>query len=203
MRHSFLIFVFLGPFLASCGYSLQNSHNDLYVKEDIQRVFVSPIINNSYKAGVENVVYNSLIRTLLAHRRIVLVHNREGADAVLEGTVQNASYGSSFATAVSDLAPKNYLLRSGLPTLGFPISTEYTATLSCSFSLTRSVIRPGKRTAIWSSGFSRNKPFPGANQLDVPGTTSALINDSEFDRALADASSNMMEDVHESMLAMF
>ena len=204
MRHRFfLIFPLLGTFVMSCGYSLQNSRNDLYYKEGIHKIYVSPIVNNSFKAGVENVVYNSLIRALLAHQRIILVHDRAGADAVLDGVVQTAAYGSSFATAVSDLGPKNYVARSGLPALGSPISTEYTATLGCSFSLTRTVNRLGKRSVIWSSSFARNKPFPGANQLDVPGTTSGLINDSEFDRALADASANMMEDVHESMLAMF
>ena len=41
------------------------------------------------------------------------------------------------------------------------------------------------------------------NQLGVIGNTSALINDSEFERSLADLAASMMGDLHESMLAMF
>ncbi|MEO5970880.1 MAG: LPS assembly lipoprotein LptE [Bdellovibrionia bacterium] len=167
----------------------------------MQKVYVAPVANHTYKAGIENTVYNSLLRTLKAHGRVTLVHHPVEADAILGGSVVGAAYGASAATAVSQLNPNK--LGATLPTANFSVATEYTASLSCIFNLTRRVGQPGKPAVIWASSFGRSQPFPASNQLDVPGTTSALINDSEFDRALSDLAKSMMDDVHESMLAMF
>jgi Lipopolysaccharide-assembly len=192
-----LLFIGLG-----CGYSFQNSKNDLYDKEGVQKIYVSPLTNNSYKPGVENLVYNNLIRTLAAHGKVTLVQNPEDADAILSGTVVTASYmGSGAETTVSQLNPQG--VGSTLPTSNFVIATEYTANLVCSFSLVRRSFKVGKRGQIWSSQFNRSKPFPASNQLDVLGTTSSLINDSEFDRVLADLARNITDDAHDAMLARF
>ena len=186
-----------------CGYGFQNSKNPLAVKEGITKIYVEPLVNNTYKAGVENVVYNNLIRTLTSHRRVVLVRHRGDADAFLQGTVQTASYVQNAGTSVAGLSPQGLAASLSLPTQSYVVSTEYMATLGCSFYLTRRVIPKGKVGLVWSASFGRQEPFPGANQLDVPGTTSALINESEFERALEDLAHKMMDDVHESMLAMF
>ncbi len=186
---------------SGCGYTFQNSRNPLLVRDGVQKIYVSPVVNNTYKAGIENIVFNNLLRTLVAHGRVTLVHHLEEADALLEGSVGGASYGASASTSVSELNPSG--LGAILSTSQFPVATEYTASLACSFILTWRVAKPGKKEIIWSSSFGRSKPFPAANQLDVPGTTSALINDSEFDRALSDLAKSMMDDVHESMLAIF
>lgn len=188
---------------SSCGYTLQNSKNPLLLKQGIQKIYVAPLINNTYKAGVENVVYNSLIRALRAYGRVTLVSMPDDADAVLQGTVQTATYSASARATVTQLLPTVVATAAQLPTAGYAVSTEYMAALNCSFSLDRQKVPLGKKKLVWAAGFNRSKPFPAANQLDVPGTTSALINDSEFDRALLDLSRSMMDDVHESMLAMF
>jgi hypothetical protein len=83
------------------------------------------------------------------------------------------------------------------------VATEFQALLNCSFKLVLTHPAPDKKSDLWSSTFSRAKTFPANNQLGNFGTTSSLINESEFDRALADMARNMMADVHESMLAMF
>lgn len=188
-------------FLLGCGYHFQSSTNPLYFKEGVQKVFVAPTINNTYKAGVENLVYNNLIRVISAHKQLTLVRHPEEADAIFAATIQAAFYSGSGSRTVENLAPVG--IGAGMPSAGFTISTEYTAFLSCLFELTRSKSIPGKKNLIWTAVFTRPKPFPGSNQLDVPGVTSALINESEFDRALADISRSMMEDVHESMLSVF
>lgn len=189
-----------------CGYSLQNTKNPLLDQEGVHKVYVAPITNNTYKAGVESVVYNSLLRVLLAHRRVSLVKDPKEADAVLTGTIDGASYSGISGTTVSSLPPTNVVPTLGqtVPTAAFPISSIYSASLACSFKLERKKPSgPKHKILVWSNSFNRNKPFPSANQLDVPGTTSSLINESEFDRALSDLATSMMEDVHESMLAMF
>lgn len=63
-------------------------------------------------------------------------------------------------------------------------------------------VEPG-RVLVWQSDFSRQRPFPSNNQLGVFGTTAALINDSEFDRALRENAAAMSNDLFESMLAIF
>jgi hypothetical protein len=195
------ILLLSGSGVTGCGYSFQNSHNPLEYREGIRRVYVSPVINNTYKPGVENLVYNQLIRIFSSHRRVAVVQDPEQADAVLQGTVVDALYAGGPGTTVINLNPQG--LGQALPTAPFVISTIYTANLNCAFSLIRRNSLPGKKGIVWASSFARSKQFPASNQLDVPGTTSALINESEFDRALQDLAHSMMDDLHESMLAMF
>jgi len=196
-----LLAVVLGLGFVGCGYTFQNSKNPLYLKEGVQKIYLQPMVNNSYKPGIENVLYNNLVRTLSIHQRVTLVSSKDDADAVLSGTIDWAGYGTSANSSVAGLRP--IPLGVGLPTAGFPVATEYMASLSCNFVLTRTKSKKGKKSVVWASSFSRAKPFPAANQLGVPGTTSALINDSEFDRAISDLSRSMMDDVHESMVGMF
>ncbi len=196
----FCLSIFLG--IGGCGYGFQNTRNPLYIKEGVQTVYVSPITNGSFKPGIENIVYSQLVRSIAAHGKVTLVQRPEDADAVLTGAVGNASYGGKAGTAVVNLTPIG--IGGGLPTAGFNIWTVYTASLSCSFSLGRTPrVKDKPAKVIWTSGFARSKDFPGSNQLDVPGTTSVLINESEFDRALGELARTMMDDVHESMLAGF
>ena len=196
-------FLLLGVNLGGCGYGLQTSHNPLFLREGVRRVYVPPLVNNTYKAGVENVVYRNLIRTLVGSGKLVLVHSPEDSDAILQGTVQTALFGGS-AASVATVAGLNPLgLGATLPAKDFQISTEYMASLTCSFSLVRRNPPRGKAAQLWGSSFSREKPFPAANQLGVLGATSSLINESEFDRTLNDLARSMMDDVQESMLSLF
>jgi len=188
----------LASLLFGCGYSLQNSHNPLKDKEGIERVFIAPVINNTYKAGIENTVYNALVQNMVAHRRILLVRDPEQADAILQGVVTTANSSPSGAAAANSISPV------GLGNPNITVAQSYNAHLSCDFRLSRrKLLNPKQKGLVWSSHFDRNKSIPAANQLDVYGTTSALINQSELDRALSEMASSMMSDVHESMLAMF
>jgi hypothetical protein len=196
----------LMPLLSGCGYAFQNSKNPLAEKEGVRKIYVKPLVNNTYKPGIENVVYNALIRTLSVHRRVVLVNRADDADAELSGSVGAAGYGMSAAVNANQLLgfPRNGgALGQGDQRSTIQIAYEYSASLTCTFSLTRVHHEPGRKDAIWGAGFSRNKLFNAANQLGPQGDTSALINESEFDRALSDLAASMMDDVHESMLAMF
>jgi hypothetical protein len=180
-----------------CGYTLQRSRSPQLDEEGIHTVYVAPIVNNTYKVGIENVIYNELVRSLLAHRSVRLVEKAENADAVLGGSVNGASYANSAA------APANRLNPVGSGPSDVLVATQYTAILQASFTLERPNPPPGKRKILWSSGFTRSQNFLASNQLGIFGTTSPLINDSEFDRVLREMSQNMMADLHESMLAMF
>ncbi len=184
-----------------CGYGFQNSKNPLYLKEGVSKIYVAPLINDTFKVGVESILYNSLIRAFATYKRVQVVHFSEDADAILQGRVTAAGYTGTASASVPQLNPVG--LGSNIASSGLFAAVEYTANLVCTFSLTRRKVIPGKNTVIWSLTFNRSKFFPGANQLDVLGTTSSLINESEFERALSDISRSMMDDLHESMLAMF
>jgi DNA polymerase III delta subunit len=178
--------------LAGCGYTLQNSHSEMLEKEGIRTIYVKPLINNTFKPGIENVVYNALIRTLLSHGRVKLAHNEADADAVLQGNVDSAAFTVAGLTTASALPP-GISSTPGIDLQNTQVASVYSAYLSCDFTLVRRVVPPGKRKVVWSAPFSRSLPFASANQLDVPGTTSALINESEFERALADMAVSMMK----------
>jgi hypothetical protein len=207
-RHNVLLLglALVAAFGASgCGYSLQSSHSEFLERENIHSIYVKPLVNNTFKPGIENVVYNSLIRTLLSHRRVKLVQDEQSADAVLQGNVTAAIYSVAGSTTANSLYPSSALtnpyIANSLPNTS--VAFIYQATLNCDFTLSRRFVPPGKRRLLWTSPFSRTKTFSAANQLDVPGATSALINESEFERALNELSVSMMDDVHEFMLAMF
>lgn len=191
--------------LVGCGYALQNSRSELLDKEGVRTVYVRPLRNNTFKPGVENTVYNALIRTLISHRKVKLVQYEQDADAILQGDVQAAQFSIASTTSASQLSPRlgDRLIFSNQDLVNTQVASAYSASLACGFTLTRRVTPPGKSATLWASSFSRALPFAAANQLDVPGTTSALINESEFERALGEMAVNMMDDVHESMLAMF
>jgi hypothetical protein len=172
---------------SSCGYTLQTSHSPLTEKEGIAKIYIRPIVNNTYKVGVENTVFNALLKNIIRHRRVTVVGKASEADAVLEGSVTVAQYtGFAYSGAT-----------------GRTLSSQYNAILGCAFNLRRTHPEPGQKGLLWTGGFSRSKPFVSAVQVGVRGETTALLNESEFDRVLADLASGMVAEVHESMLAMF
>jgi hypothetical protein len=158
------------------------------------------VVNNSYKSGVENLVYNALLKSLAGNRWIILVRQPGEADAILNGTVGVAEYSGTTPLRGSDLP------RSPGTTGDFSnvqVATSFWSRLQCSFSLIRRNPPPGKTATIWGATFRREAPFPSANQLGTLGTTSALINESEFERTLQELARSMTADVRESMLSRF
>jgi hypothetical protein len=192
--------------LQSCGYQLQDSSNPLGEKYGVRKVFVNSLENSTYKAGVENLVYNALVRELRSQKKLTLVNSQDDADAVITGNIGSASYSSAGGVGVSNLNGKQY------STVPIPdkesVASLYHAELSASFVLTHLNKDPvtGKKSLgkmLWNGGFSRQKDFPSNTQLGVLGTTSALINESSFERALDDLGTSMMGELHESLLSVF
>ena len=176
---------------SGCGYTLQSSHSPLLEQEGIHRIFISPMVNNTYKTGVENVVYNALLRTVTAHARVSLVSSPEQADAVLNGAVTLAETSMAATSPFTVGGQDRYY------------SSQYNAHLACTFNLLRRNPSPRQKGTVWKGAFDRVKPFVSAVHTGTRGETTALINDSEFDHSLLDLADSMVGDVHESMLAMF
>lgn len=171
----------------------------------IQRIYLAPVQNQTYKPGVDLVVYNEMLRVLSSFGQVKIVQRPETADAVLRTSVKQADYGISASTFASRLFPRDTGPES------ITVATEYSATLSCDVTLAF-LPGPGRgvkreilffEKPIWKTDFVRTKVFPANNQLGPFGTTSALINESEFDRAVREMAESMMGDLHESMVAFF
>ena len=182
--------------LAGCGYALENSRTNSLKEIGVSRIYIAPVKNLTYKPGIENTVYNELIQALLAGGRVKLSDRPELADAILESSVDRATYTAS-ASANSDS-----IFPTVVKAIQITVATEYQADVACSFHLKRQKNAVGT-DVLWESSFTRAKRFAGNNQKIEYGTTSGLINESEFDRTLEDVAHSMMQDVNEAMVARF
>lgn len=178
---------------------MQGTKNPLLEEKGIQRVYVYPVVNRSFRLGVENVVYNALVRRIASQRAVRIVEKKDLADAYVIGKVTSASYRATHNTTADQLQP------TGVGRSDIVVAKQYEAVLECDFELRRSErnLRPKQDQRLWSAGFSRTTSFPSSTQLGTYGTTSAIINESEFDRALSDLAEQMMGDVHEQMINLF
>lgn len=182
-----------------CGYTLRQSSNSQLVEKGIRKIYLKPIENHSLTAGAENVLYNALVRTINSHQLVRVTDNKAEADAVVLGTIEKADYGTYLTTSVDQLEPSSAAV--GNKRI---IASHYNATLTASFGLYRYNPKKGiDPKMLWSTGLSRSKVFVGNNRLGVLGTTSALHNESSYQRAIRDLSDELASDFNESMLALF
>lgn len=250
LRKQSLLLLLLLP-LFGCGYTLKGTHNTFYDKTGVQKIYIAPIINKTYKAGIETYIYGSLMKTINANHQLTVVQSPKLADAILKVTITAANYiGMSGSQAyqlspgtTSSSPPGTVQLLGAVS--GFQINNIYNATLTCMFSVVAAktlkppqikpevitpelpeteetapttgpleslepeeIIKPKiittlKNKILWTTSLSRSEPFQSANQLDVPGTTSALINESMFERALSDLSTIIANDAHSLMMNIF
>jgi len=209
-----ILFLALGSVicLSACsGYHLRGQKNDYLEERGIRKVYLAPVKNNSFKPGVENGLYNALIKKISAYNIVTLVQDPATADAILEGTVAAASYTSDPSQILSGKTLSNNYPQPALPasqiafTPDLFVTLQYTAVLTANFSLTRTRIKKlgDNPEVIWAGNLSRGRAFTANNQPGVYGTTAAHINDSEFNRTLGDLTDQIADQVHESMVSMF
>ncbi len=182
--------------LQGCGYSFQHGGPSPLKEQGVERLYIQRVQNQSMVPGLEMQLLNEMQRVILIHKKITLVQSIEQADAVLMTNIETAEYGSIAGTNVESLTPTTPAYNM---TGAYVISTQYQAQFVCNFALHHR--KSGK--ILWSNQLVQLAPFPGANQREVPGTTSLLINQSEFGRTLTDLMRTMVNDMHESMLALF
>ena len=204
-------FAILAGLATSCGYSFQLTRSPIFEKYQVRRIYIASFTNETFKPGVENLMYNEVVRAISASKRVIVVGRPEEADAIFKGGVATSEYGkSSDAYTTTDystgiLAKVPVGLR---PQPNILYASDYQATLGCNFSLTVNhsgllALKKDNGTVIWTDSRTRSKTFPGNNQIATFGSTSALINDSEFDRALRELARLVASDVQESMFSAF
>jgi len=194
-----LLLIFL---LGSCGYTLSNLRREDLRKIGVRTVFVKPVENNSYKPGVENLIFNHVVAAIAAQKTLRLVLKESEADAFLKGSVSLANYTAVASTRGNKLFPSESLSEIEGPSDRL-VASIYSANLTAAFDLRRTAHSGTASELVWSGSFSRSQIFSGNNQLGIYGTTSALINESEFYRALELAGEAIASDLHESMTSRF
>ncbi len=203
-NNTYLLLLFLSFGGLSCGYTFQTSRHS-YLNEGLETIFIQHLENRTQQSGVEVLVYNSMMRILLARGRWKVVASEADADVLFSGSVVSAAYSVGNLQQVQSLQTGlGRLLSTGQANI--PLNTvaqSYNAVLECQFNLKRNRPKPGQAPILWTNAFSKTKAFPSANQLDVPGTTSPLINQSEFERALSEMSALIAIDSEESMFSRF
>ncbi len=194
-----LVLIYSG---SGCGYLL-NPGKDSYALTGygVEKVFVQVPKNSSFQVGIDTTVYHAVVRRVAASDYLKLVQNSDDADAILQSEILAATYGPTTTTPASGLNPAT----SGRGQDKVLTALQYGATLSCRFDLKlKNKLKNDPTTKkLWSSQFARQKTFSANNQVGVLGTTSALINESEFGRALGDLAESLADDVYESLLSLF
>jgi len=180
--------------LQSCGYYLRGSDRPFFKSNNIQRIYVSPVQNNSYKAGVEITLYNALRKRFAQGGYVRVVDEPGQADAIILATVNEAVYAPLAVTTADKIASDGFVQGPR----SVQIASSYQVTLTASFSLKRS-----DGSSLWRDDLVRNKSFPASSYLGALGTTSSLINEGEFERVLNELSINIATDAEESINAIF
>jgi hypothetical protein len=162
---------FASAWVSGCGYGFQNSKNPLLTRYGVRKVFVAPLRNETLKPGIENVVYNELVKVIAMNRRVLLVGSREEADAVLTGSITDAAYSRSATATGEQLYPTAGQLNSlgqkidiSRPSANTQVATEYSASLAGSFSLDL-VDHEALRKAKLEAALKQGKPVPAIPEI--------------------------------------
>jgi hypothetical protein len=193
---SLTLLIFSLTLQACGGYHFRSASQSNLKAIGVEKIFIRGIKNESFKPGVEHLIMQALTRGLLTSGSVKLVQDEKEADAVLEGRILIAQYRAIVRTTSGAIYPSSVSVGRA------QIATEYEASLECEFVLKRGGgvvdVEP-----LFNQTFSNQRRFAGSNQKASYGTTSPLVNESEFGRALGELSTSMMRDVQESLLSRF
>jgi hypothetical protein len=178
--------------LNGCGYNLRGNTRPFFDEHQIRTLYVAPVRNNSYKAGIEITVYNALRKRIAQGGYVRFVDSAKDADAQMIAQVNDASYVPAGITRADQIAP----LGSGPDTV--QIASSYNVNLRVNFQLL-----DRNQKVLWGNDLARAKSFPASTYFGALGSTSALINESEFERTLNDLSVSIVADAEESINSIF
>lgn len=177
---------------AGCGFQMRNIREERFTAWNISRIYVPPVVNQSYRVGLEAVLRNEWTKRLETSGVVHVVQNIEDADAILEPVLAAATRTGSAQSPTDQLAPI------GQGKAGIAFHSMYTANVTTS---TRLVRKNGP--VLWEASVSRSQPFPSNTKLGYLGTTSALINATETDRAYQELIEQLVQDSYRRMTDTF
>jgi hypothetical protein len=188
-----VFFILIPVVFSSCGYTLRGNSRVFFDKNEIRTLYVAPVKNNSYKAGAEITVYNALRKRIAQGGYVRIVDERDRADAEIRSTVLTAGYSPVGITTADQIAP----IQTGPSNV--QIASAYNVNLDISFELEAMK----RHQILWRDSIARQKSFSASTYLGSLGTTSGLINESDFERTLGELSVGIVMDAEESMNSIF
>jgi hypothetical protein len=194
------ILLLLGFILNStgCSYRLRGTDREFFKQANIKTLYVAPVANNSYRPGVEIMLYNTIRKRIAQGGYVRIVDDRDHADGELKASVTAANSNPGAAIRAEQLAQAEVGAKRVIkPDL--QIASNYSVNLGVSFSL----IKTQTGSVIWSHSGARSKTFQASTYYGALGSTSALINDSQFETTLNELAVLVVTDAEESMNAFF
>ncbi len=189
----FSLIMGLTSLIGACGYTLRGNTREFFNQNGIRTLYVTPVKNLSYKPGVEIVIYNALRKRIAQGGYVRIVDQPGLADAEIEAKVLDASYAPSGITTADQIAP----VQTGPSNV--QIASAYAVNLSVAFELFQS----GSRKRLWGDTVARQKTFTASTYLGALGSTSALINEGDFERSVGELAVSLVTDAEESMNSVF
>lgn len=178
-----------------CGYSWQNTGNPWAKKDQVRKVFVRTLVNNTLKAGVEVPFTSALVREFARGQRVQLVADEGDADGYLEGEVTDVSSKINSELTVTQLSRSE----EAKALSDMVIASDYVTNATINIRL----VKKGTGRMLWSQTFSRSKVYPGNNRFGLEGTTSSLINASQEALAVGEIAQFLASDAHDTLLEAF
>ncbi len=179
--------------LSGCGYNLRGTERPFFEANGIKKVYIRPVRNDSYQPGIEIQVFNAIRKRLGAGGYVQIVDQESEANATLAAVVRTATMAPAGVTTADQILP----LQTGPQNV--QIATSYNASLTLGFEL----VRTYPSTSLWGGSFSRSQIFQASNFFGELGTTSALINRSQFETTLGTLSDQLVLDAEESLNSYF
>jgi len=194
-----MVFLFTLLLSSGCGYQLRGNTRPFFDKNKIHNIYVDPVKNDSYKAGVEITVYNALRKRIALGGYVRIVDKESLADAKFTAIVTDASY-SPGAITTGDQIPTGDPAHPFNTDLGnLQIAKTYNVYLKVKFIL----VGEHPQKVLWTDEIQRSNSFPATIYLGPTGSTSALINESVYEKQLADLSDGIVTDAEESINTIF
>ncbi len=189
------LIVILTLFFCSCGYRFEGKHNPLEEK-GIRKIYITVLNNNSLRSGAEVPFTSAFVKAFSRGNKLKITSNEKDADATLEASIESIasviSGGTSVPSITTDTEARNKLG-------DMSIATEYVAKAIINVKFFK---KDGGET-IMSQTFERNRKFQGSNRYGKEGTTSVLINDSQYQLALNEIAKGIALDAYDTMLESF
>lgn len=185
--------------LGACGYTLRGNSRPFFARYGIKTLYIPPVRNDSYKAGAEITIYNALRKKLAEGGYVSIIDDAKLSDAKFSATVVDASYAPLAITTADQIGSAAQVapLVKGPTTV--QIASSYNVTFTVRFLLEDS--KGGKR--LWTDTLTRQKSFVATTYIGTLGSTSALINDSDFERSLSELSIGLVGDAEELINSIF
>ena len=207
-----IFFVFTLLMLSSCGYNLRGDNRAFFEKYKIQKIYVAPAKNLTFKAGAEIIIYNALRKRIAQGGYVKIVSTPKEADAIMyEHVVEVGSTplaavsppGMSSAATVEPGPTGALVVKPVSPYPGAPGPSnvaQFTSLAQARLRVRFQIYRQGADgKSLWSQEFTQVKNYSNSVYLGAEGNTSALISASEFERALSDLSTLIVTDAEESV----